>query len=521
MDFIALKEGTTLNHDTYVIKYVLGKGGFGITYLAHDRKLDKDVAIKEFFPRAYCSRDGHTNHITPGTQGSYELVSELKNKFLKEARNIAKLNHPNIIKIYTAFEENSTAYYVMEYIKGQSLNQLVKNNGPLSSKLATNYINEIGSALEYLHACHMTHFDVKPANIMLRASDNVPVLIDFGLSKNYDQTGHQTTTQGLSGVSPGYSPLEQYSMGGNKKFSPRSDLYSLAATYYFLLTGRTPEEATSNPASSLFFPSHIAKNISSAIVKAMSSDINNRHDSVSQFLTSINSTQIDPDPSKKTYNGILIGVICALVIALCIALVSNRNRSDEINAGGQEQIDPEEDTAKTPNLGQTVNVASSEDTSSIRKEEITEKVPAQKSEYGPFNSRDEVKDYITRYSNQSQEGRMESSMIADRITTDFGTPRSFTRSEFLSQLKSFHDKSDIISSHKDVNWSSMIISPLDNGGLKVSFSSVYELTKPKKGELVDLLTQEFSLYTDLYINSNKQIYKYKETTKKIGEWDDM
>ena len=278
-----LPVGAKLHHGAYLIKGVLGQGGFGITYLAVDVNLQKEVAVKEFFPAQFCGRDQITKSINIGTTGNVEFIEKLKEKFLKEARNIARLNHPNIIKIFTAFEENDTAYYVMELIEGQSLAEKVSLNGKLQPSEATNYITKIGEALEYLHAHHMTHLDVKPGNTMIRREDNSPILIDFGLSKNYDKEGQQTTTTTL-GVSPGYSPLEQYNMTGNATFTPKSDLYSLAATYYFTLVGNTPPEATSILNNPLEFPEWMPPFIADAIRKAMSASTNQRHETVREFL---------------------------------------------------------------------------------------------------------------------------------------------------------------------------------------------------------------------------------------------
>lgn len=233
-----LKNGAFLRHNTYRIEKVLGQGGFGITYLATDLTLDRLVAIKEFFPKDYCDRASDTSHITLGTSSSSEFVSRLKAKFLKEARNIAKFDHPGIIRIHAAFEENNTAYYVMDYIIGESLSDKVKRLGALSADDALRYIKEVAKALEYVHDKRINHLDIKPANIMVRESDDSPILIDFGLSKQYDSDGNQTSTT-PTGISHGYAPLEQYNDGGVKEFSPQTDIYSLAATLYFLLTGIT------------------------------------------------------------------------------------------------------------------------------------------------------------------------------------------------------------------------------------------------------------------------------------------
>ena len=239
-----LQPGSTLQNGKYEIQRVLGQGGFGITYLALQQGLNRIVAIKEFFMENFCVRNADTHHVTIATEGSRELVERYRNKFLKEARNIAKLEHPNIVSIIDVFEENSTAYYVMKYAQNGSLYDKVKREGHLSEAEATRYILKIANALRFVHQHKMTHLDVKPANILLSDNDE-PWLIDFGLSKQYDtKTGEQTSSTPL-GYSPGYAPIEQYMAGGAGTFSPESDIYSLGATFYKLLTGVTPPDASS------------------------------------------------------------------------------------------------------------------------------------------------------------------------------------------------------------------------------------------------------------------------------------
>ncbi|MDD7232771.1 MAG: bifunctional serine/threonine-protein kinase/formylglycine-generating enzyme family protein, partial [Bacteroidales bacterium] len=149
-----------------------------------------------------------------------------------------------IVSIIDVFEENSTAYYVMKYAQNGSLDDKVKREGHLSEAEATRYILKVAKALRFVHQHKMTHLDVKPANILLSDNDE-PWLIDFGLSKQYDtKTGEQTSSTPL-GYSPGYAPIEQYMAGGAGTFSPESDIYSLGATFYKLLTGVTPPDASS------------------------------------------------------------------------------------------------------------------------------------------------------------------------------------------------------------------------------------------------------------------------------------
>lgn len=289
----ALLPGATLMNGMYRIDRVLGQGGFGITYLATDVNLDKKVAIKEFFPKTFCKRDGATSRLLIGTDGNTELVDRLKAKFLKEARSIARLDHPNIIRIYAAFEQNDTAYYVMEYIDGSNLSELVRHTGPLSKNNAVGYISKIGDALEYLHRQHINHLDVKPGNIMVRKANNEPVLIDFGLAKQYNSDGMQTSTTPV-GISHGFAPMEQYMSGGVSEFTPQTDVYSLAATLYYLLSGITPPEAPKLGEEELLFPDTVPVDLVAPIAKAMSLRRPDRHPSIKEFIREINGT-------KQTY----------------------------------------------------------------------------------------------------------------------------------------------------------------------------------------------------------------------------
>lgn len=356
IDTMGLKVGAMLRHDTYRIEKILGQGGFGITYLATDINLDKKVAIKEFFPKNYCDRDDTTSQVTLGTQGSKEFVNKLKNKFLKEARNIAKFDYPSIIKIHAAFEENNTAYYVMDYIEGLSLSEMLRRNGALPEAIAIEYISKVGEALEYVHSHKMNHLDIKPANIVIRESDNLPILIDFGMSKQYDPEGNQTSTTPI-GLSHGYAPMEQYNDGGIKLFSPQTDVYSLAATLYFILSGVIPPQATRLIEDELTFPVSIPTRLIAPISKAMSVSRKMRHETVAEFISDIKgdsdheetvmvnrvkSTYIPPkepeanvsdyydyndeaEPKSKLKKILNVGIIFAVLIASGIYAFSNPN----------------------------------------------------------------------------------------------------------------------------------------------------------------------------------------------------
>lgn len=292
-----LNPGTTLQGGKFRIIKVLGQGGFGITYLAENTFLQRRFAIKEFFPKDFCSRTS-TNSITLGTENNRSLTEKLKARFLKEAKNIAQLDHPGIVRIHELFEENDTAYYVMDYVEGRSLAEIVKHGGRLEENEALNYIAKVGNALDYIHSEQMTHFDIKPANIMVRKKDGEPVLIDFGLSKQYSQEGSATSTV-LQAVSHGYSAIELYKAGTMQSFSPETDVYSLGATLYKLLTGETPPDASTIATEDYDVFGCIPEKYRDTIRRAMSVKRQNRFHSASEFNRALKDA-MEIDKSQQT-----------------------------------------------------------------------------------------------------------------------------------------------------------------------------------------------------------------------------
>ena len=301
---MTLQQDYTLQDGNYRILKVLGQGGFGITYLAIQVRLDRKVAIKEFFMKDFCERNETTRQVTLGTAGSREMVNSCRKKFLKEAKHIAKLYHPNIIRIIDVFDENSTSYYVMEYIEGGSLSNKLGTTG-LSMSEATRYILQVAEALKYIHKKNIAHLDIKPSNIMLNGNDEI-VLIDFGVSKQYDLTGGQTSVSPV-GRSSGYAPLEQYDPNGVKDFSPQTDIYSLGATYFKLLTGITPLNAFGITKG--FLQENLkAKGVPTAVIsiicKSMEKLKENRFSDVCSFIEGLNSIslQVADSSDKKDEN---------------------------------------------------------------------------------------------------------------------------------------------------------------------------------------------------------------------------
>lgn len=288
-----LNEGTLLQGNKYKIVRFIKSGGFGNTYEGIHVLLKKRVAIKEFFVKDFCNRDEATAAVTVGITAKAPLVSKLKEKFLEEAQFVSSLKHPNIVNVYDVFEENGTAYYVMDYIDGSSLNDIVETGGPLAEADALHYIRQVAEALKYVHSRNRLHLDVKPGNVMVDTDGNA-LLIDFGSSKQYDEVAGENTST-LMGMTPGYASPEQ--TGHDVvKFFPATDIYALGATLYKLLTGKTP--LSSNLLSSGEeldpIPATISAAVRNAVAKSMLSNKKVRPQTVDEFLNLL-TAKVDAD----------------------------------------------------------------------------------------------------------------------------------------------------------------------------------------------------------------------------------
>ena len=280
-----LSLGTLLRGDTYRIEKILGQGSFGITYLAEHVNLGRKVAIKEFFMKELNSR-GEDGSITGMTKGS--LSYNYARKFQKEAQNLSRLDHPNIVRVTDSFEENGTFYYVMDYIDGVNLNDYVNGNA-ISESEAISIIKDVADALIYMHEeKHMLHLDLKPGNIMRCNSDGHIFLIDFGLSKHYDTNGAPETSTTIGLGTPGYAPIEQANLAKNGEFRPTIDVYALAATLYKLLTRETPPAASDIVSDDELVVNKlrtngIADSIIEVVVKAMLPNVKKRVQTIRDF----------------------------------------------------------------------------------------------------------------------------------------------------------------------------------------------------------------------------------------------
>ena len=231
----ALQDGSSLLW--YRIERILGQGGFGITYLALDSNLDQRVAIKEYLPMELAVREGDQS-VHPVSQGHEDDYQWGLERFISEARTLARFDHPNIVRVLSVFEANNTAYMVMRYEQGTSLQQLLPRRGTLEESALMHIVLPILSGLAAVHAQGFIHRDIKPANLFIR-DDGSPILLDFGSAREALNRNTRTLT---SLVSPGFAPFEQYYSKSDRQ-GPWTDIYALGATLYRAAIGSAPADA--------------------------------------------------------------------------------------------------------------------------------------------------------------------------------------------------------------------------------------------------------------------------------------
>ena len=244
-----LQPNATLQGGKYRIERVLGQGGFGITYLAVQTSLNRYVAIKELFigGSGQAINDRRGNQVVVTNSANQASFNQQKEKFKKEALRLANLNHPNLVKVHEFFEDNGTAYYVMDYIEGESLRTKLNREGCLSESLVLKYMQQLLPALDTAHRQSIWHLDIKPENILVDRNGHI-TLIDFGASKHIEPNSTLTTSLVLA-YTPGYCPPElldlsnenpEYYIQAIKDIGPWTDIYALGATMYNLLSDYLP-----------------------------------------------------------------------------------------------------------------------------------------------------------------------------------------------------------------------------------------------------------------------------------------
>lgn len=310
-----LPHGSIINN-RYLIGKTIGSGGFGITYKAWDMKLEAIVAVKEYYPLGMVNR-------VPGTKEvmlvSKKRVADYNNgytRFLDEARNMAKFNgNANIVNVFEFFEENGTAYIVMEFLEGQDLKGFLANmGGRLDVDTGVHIISEISKALQTIHKKGIIHRDISPDNIFICTNNSIK-LIDFGAARFSEGSDRNLTII----LKPGFAPPEQYEKVNEQ--GPWTDIYALGATLYMILTGYKPEESTNRkikdelPYPHMIVP-EISENISNSVMKAMAVDKHMRFTNMEDFRKAIQGEKkviSVAKEKKKRKKKRLVGILVAVM----------------------------------------------------------------------------------------------------------------------------------------------------------------------------------------------------------------
>ncbi len=308
-----LQPNTTLQGGKYKIERVLGQGGFGNTYVGYNTEFEETVAIKEFFMKGVTERDETTCAVSVSNADNVGQFEEQREKFKKEARRLRKLKNEHIVKVHDLFEENGTAYYVMDYIDGESLAEKLKRIGkPISEQNVKKLLPQILDALKEVHQNEIWHLDLKPGNIMIDKSGNA-YLIDFGASKQIRANGSMTTSTALC-YTPGYAPNEQIGQMYDR-FGPWTDIYALGATVYNLLTNKKPPMAIDieeDEEDAFDFPNTVSDGMRKLVVWMMQPKRKARPQSVEEILFKLSAAEIKqekPQSEPNTEETILAGSI--------------------------------------------------------------------------------------------------------------------------------------------------------------------------------------------------------------------
>lgn len=306
-----LPVGATLADGRYQVLGIIGRGGFGITYEVGDTRLKRRVAVKELFPES-AVRHGSMVLTPPQARAAFRSA---RDRFLREARVLARFTHPGIVRVYEVFEAHGTAYLVMERLGGRTLVDVLRaRDAPFTEAEVVDVAARVAAALRPVHAAGVLHRDINPSNIMLTEHGRI-VVIDFGLARDFDP-GH---TMGMTRmVTPGYAPLEQYR--GEGRFGPTTDIYGLAASCYRLATGRVPVAAVERDAGGELPSPHrlnpaISKEVSDAILDGLELEPAHRPQDLDAFLARLGIRWLPDSPRS-----VLLGSVGAGPADLAVAM---------------------------------------------------------------------------------------------------------------------------------------------------------------------------------------------------------
>jgi formylglycine-generating enzyme required for sulfatase activity/serine/threonine protein kinase len=350
----------------YRLLSIIGHGGFGITYLAKDTKLNNEVAIKEYFPNDLAIREPGYN-VQPKSQQDKENFAWGLERFLQEGQTLATFQHPNIVRVLRYFEAHNTAYIVMEYEQGQSLSSAIKNNKSTTTEaFLLEILSPLLEGLQAVHEAGLLHRDIKPDNIYLRDKDHSPVLLDFGAARYAIGSRSRSVT---TIVTPGYTPFEQYQTKGDQ--GPWTDIYALGAVLYRVISQKIPVEAPKRvnaiklreepdplPPATKIGRKHYSARLLRCIDWALEVAEKDRPQTVSEWAEALlpppsPTEQAKPaEPIKRIKWPIYVGVIVAITLTLgymiytSLRLAQLQHRVEEVQRQLEEANDDQQQLAE-------------------------------------------------------------------------------------------------------------------------------------------------------------------------------
>ncbi|PCJ26896.1 MAG: hypothetical protein COA96_04510 [SAR86 cluster bacterium] len=372
----------------YELVRTLGSGGFAITYLAFDNNMDRGSAIKEYLPRNLSKRELDNTVVANSIEAQEEFDWGLE-RFLEEARTLAKFDHPNIVKVYRSFSAHGTGYIVMEYAEGDTFSEYLERKGTLSEAELKKIVLPILQGLEKVHAADFLHRDIKPLNIIIRDTDDSAVLIDFGSARQAigEKDKHLTAL-----VSGGYAPIEQYSSRGNQ--GPWTDIYALGALCYRALSGEDPYAATDRIKNDPLVPistrckGKVSTEFLKAIDWALTVDEQERPQNVNEWIRAINGEELTTvisksttDSSNKLKKTIVAAVVLVAVIGIGAMVMRTGSPADDQSDLPDNPAATLEPAASTEEQTELADATSAIDTDTLSDDDLINEAIAEFAAY--------------------------------------------------------------------------------------------------------------------------------------------